>query len=90
MDSKLMQILYCQQLAPAITNSQQPAVTINLLDPGYCHSGIFAENEHVGIRISKKVLARSTEEGSRTLVAAVVAGNESTHGKYMSDAKVAR
>ena len=90
MDSKLLQILYCQQLAPAMTNSQQPAVTLNLLDPGYCHSGIFSENEHAGIRISKMILARSTEEGSRTLVAAVVAGNENLHGKYMSDAKIAR
>lgn len=90
MDSKLLQILYCQRLAPAMTASQKPRVTVDLLDPGYCHSGIFSENEHAGIRISKKVLARSTEEGSRTLVAAVVPGNENTHGRYMSDAKIAR
>ena len=85
-----MQILYCQHLAPAMSNSQKPKVTFNLLDPGYCHSGIFSENEHAGIRISKKFLARSTEEGSRTLIAAAAAGNENTHGKYMSDGKIAR
>ena len=90
MDSKLLQVLYCQHLAPAMANSPKPKVTLNLLDPGYCHSGIFSENEHAGIRISKKFLARSTEKGSRTLVAAVVAGNQNTHGKYMSDAKIAR
>ncbi len=90
MDSKLLQILYVQRLAPAMSSSQKPKVTLNLLDPGYCYSGIFAENEHAGIRLSKKMVARSTEEGSRTLVAAVVAGNEDTHGKYMSDAQIAR
>ena len=73
-----------------MADSGKPKVTLNLLDPGYCHSGIFSENEHAGIRISKKFLARSTEEGSRTLIAAVVAGNGNTHGKYMSDAKIAR
>ncbi len=90
MDSKLLQILYVQHLAPAMTDGQKQKITLNLLDPGYCHSGIFSENEHAGIRISKQFLARSTEEGSRTLVAAIVAGNENTHGKYMSDAKIAR
>lgn len=37
--------------------------------------------------IGKSLLARTTEVGSRTLVAAAAAGEES-HGKYMVDCRV--
>ena len=39
--------------------------------------------------IAKFLLARTTEAGSRTLVAAAAAGPE-THGKYMADCHVSR
>jgi retinol dehydrogenase-12 len=42
---------------------------------------------NVAAFIGKAILARSTEKGSRTLVAAVSAGEES-HGCYMADCKV--
>lgn len=38
--------------------------------------------------LMKLFLARTTEAGSRTLVASVIAGEES-HGQYMSDCEVA-
>jgi hypothetical protein len=37
--------------------------------------------------IGKRLIGRSTEMGSRTLVAAASAGEES-HGKYMTDCRV--
>ena len=40
-------------------------------------------------KIATFFLARSTEAGSRTLVAAAAAGDE-THGKFMADCHVSR
>ncbi len=40
------------------------------------------------MRLFTKILGRTTEVGSRTLVAGAIAGPES-HGQYMTDSKVA-
>jgi hypothetical protein len=45
------------------------------------------EQENYGFRIMEKLLARSTEEGSRALVHGLLAGQES-NGQYMSDCHV--
>lgn len=88
-DSKLLEVLYCQQFVEALNESKKPAITLNWLDPGFCHSEL-GRNPTFGSKVAKKILARTTEEGSRTLVAAVVPGNLATHGQYMSDAKIAK
>ena len=86
-----MQILYLRLLAAAMTRSAKPAVVLNFLSPGFCISDITKEQMHLGVRIARKVVARSTEEGSRSLVASVVReGAEKTHGEYMFDGVVAR
>ena len=59
---------------------------LNTLNPGLCHSEL-GRNAGLGLAIIKALLARTTEVGSRTLVAAAVAGQES-HGKYMTDGQV--
>ncbi|KAK7719830.1 hypothetical protein SLS64_002011 [Diaporthe eres] len=81
--SKLLEVLVIRQIAPRIKG----AVTLNMLNPGLCHSELSRESG-LGLAVMKFFLARSTEVGSRTLVAAGLAGEES-HGKYMSDAVVA-
>ncbi len=45
--------------------------------------------EKVMVGVVNSIVARSTEAGSRTLLAAAAAGDE-THGKYMTDCHVAR
>ena len=61
-----------------------------LLDPGYCVSGLAREMpNNVGVRAFEKIMARTTEEGSRTLVHAATRGPE-THGKYLNDCKIAK
>jgi retinol dehydrogenase-12 len=68
----------------------QEAVIINCLNPGLCHSSLRRSAIGVakwGLRAFKAVLARTTEEGARTHVAAAAAGKES-HGEYMSDCLV--
>jgi hypothetical protein len=88
--SKLLEILTIRELAPAMTASGKPQVIFHTLTPGFCYSellrhAIFPLN--VLAWIGKRLIGRSTEMGSRTLVAAASAGEES-HGKYMTDCKV--
>lgn len=81
--SKLLEVLVIRQIAPRIKGG----VVLNMLNPGLCHSEL-SRDAGLGLAVMKFFLARSTEVGSRTLVAAGLAGEES-HGKYMSDAVVA-
>lgn len=81
--SKLLEVLVIRQIAPRVKGG----VTLNMLNPGLCHSEL-SRDAGLGLAVMKFFLARSTEVGSRTLVAAGLAGEES-HGKYMSDAVVA-
>ena len=60
---------------------------MNFLNPGFCHSELARDVDAFMITVMKFLLARTTEVGSRTLVAAAAAGPES-HGKYMTDGKV--
>lgn len=81
--SKLLEILAVRQLAPQLRSS---GVTLNLVNPGFCHSDIGRETGLLHWLL-KAVLARTTEIGSRTLVAAGAVGKES-HGQYMTDGLV--
>jgi hypothetical protein len=80
--SKLLEVLIVRQIAlkPACSG-----VTPDMLNPGLCRSE-FARDGGKRLPIMKTLLARTTANGSRTLVAAAVARSES-HGKYMTDAK---
>lgn len=80
---KLLEILIVRQIAPRLAGS---GVILDTVNPGLCHSELVRD---VGLLLAvlKFFLARSTDVGSRTLVAAAEAGLES-HGKYMTDANV--
>ena len=84
--SKLLEILYCRELAARMTESKKPTVTLNYVNPGLCHSEL-ARNSGYTLAILKFFLARSTEVGSRTLVTAACAGHES-HGQYIDDSTI--
>lgn len=81
--SKLLEVLLVQELAGRVRGSE---VIINMLNPGFCHSQLGREMG-IGFKLMQLVLARSTEVGSRTLVAGAGAGLES-HGAYMTDSHV--
>ncbi|KAE9573991.1 hypothetical protein CGMCC3_g10004 [Colletotrichum fructicola] len=81
--TKLLQILVTRELALRLEGS---GVVVNMLQPGMCHSELTREDGWMTSML-KLVLARSTEVGSRTLVAAASAGIES-HGIYMRDGEV--
>jgi NAD(P)-dependent dehydrogenase (short-subunit alcohol dehydrogenase family) len=81
--SKLLEVLVIRKIAPML---QGKGVTLNMLNPGLCHSELGRE-AGLFLTVLKFFLARTTEVGSRTLVASACAGPES-HGKYMHDGKV--
>jgi len=85
MDSKLLDAFAARELA-----SHRPVergVVINYLTPGWCKSELGREQDGVGVRVATRAIARSTEVGSRTLVHAATAGEE-THGQFLMDSKI--
>ena len=96
--SKLLEVFFVRELAsyspPPSQRTQHGSgkakgkggVIINFLNPGLCHSEL-ARDAGWGLYLLKAVLARTTEHGSRTLVHASMAGEES-HGQYMSNCEV--
>lgn len=82
--SKLLEVLAVRELAPRISGS---GVVLNMANPGLCHSEL-ARDSGWSLWLLKLMFARSTEVGSRTLIAAASAGSES-HGAYMTDGTVA-
>lgn len=81
--SKLLEVLLVQELAARTRGSE---VIVNMLNPGLCHSQLGREMG-LAFMVFKLIVARSTEVGSRTLVAGASAGLES-HGSYMTDSHV--
>ncbi|KAK9489247.1 hypothetical protein V1508DRAFT_428593 [Lipomyces doorenjongii] len=81
--SKLLEVLVVREIASKLADSR---VILNMLNPGLCHSELAREGSW-RIWFLKLVLARTTEVGGRTLVAAATVDDES-HGGYMTDGKV--
>jgi retinol dehydrogenase-12 len=89
MVSKLLQVLAVRELGSLLgnSNSKSTEIIINCLTPGACRSDF--DWESVGIErfirnILSYVIGRSTEAGSRALLAGIAAGEES-NGGYMAD-----
>ncbi|GIJ84820.1 hypothetical protein Asppvi_003671 [Aspergillus pseudoviridinutans] len=81
--SKLLQVLILREI---VARMRDDSVVVNMLNPGLCHSQL---GRDLGFKLAlmKIVMARTTEVGSRTLLAGAAAGEES-HGAYMTDGKV--
>jgi len=90
--TKLLEVFMVRALASRMSSgphSDQPVI-LNCLNPGLCHSSLSREAKGlmaVMFTVMKFLLARTTEVGSRTLVASAEAGKES-HGQYMSNCVV--
>ena len=88
MVSKLLEIFYCRMLTTHLTDRNKPTITLNFPTPRFCKSELLKEAGW-GISIVKIFLARTTEVGSRTLVASACADHDS-HGQYMDTAQVTK
>lgn len=85
-DTKLLEILYGQRLAESLSASKKGRVSVNMVNPGWCISGLHPA-ESMSERMAQKLLARSTEEGAMLLVDAAAAEKaDKRHGKYLSEA----
>jgi retinol dehydrogenase 12 len=90
--SKLIVMLCVRELAARISDSstkqEMPMVIVSNIAPGWCRTDLFRnEDGGAGQKLALKVIGRSSEEGSRTLVHGAVAGKEA-HGQYLSECKV--
>ncbi|KAH7225194.1 hypothetical protein BKA60DRAFT_255570 [Fusarium oxysporum] len=90
--SKLLVVMLVRSIAAAMKegpHSAQPII-LNNVHPGLCESELDKDVKGLPrylLSIAKALVARKTEEGSRTLVHSAAAGEES-HGKYMSECRV--
>lgn len=92
--SKLLVIYACRELADKINGSAKKnsstAVVINTPNPSFCKSALMLGTDQgntTGAKVFEKLLARTTEEGSRTLVHGVISGPE-TNGQYLTNCHV--
>lgn len=90
--SKLLVMVCVRHLATLLTASStgsnaKPLVIVNNVAPGLCVTALFRHEETAASRAALKVVGRSSEEGSRTLVHGAIAGRES-HGAYLSEGMV--
>ena len=91
--SKLLVMLAFREMSERMRKSGKEGsrdVVLNTVAPGWCYSDLFREDPAIntmGMRVAMRMFARTTEEGSRCLVGAVVSGSES-HGQYLNDGKI--
>lgn len=88
--SKLLEVFTVRHIARNHPISQLN-VKVNTLTPGLCESELLRD-VNIFIKaiawVMKKLTARTTEVGSRTLVHGGVTAGEETHGKFMSTCNV--
>ncbi|KAB5575723.1 short-chain dehydrogenase/reductase-like protein [Coniochaeta sp. 2T2.1] len=90
--TKLLVVLLARELAARLPLSPQnnnPIVSV--VTPGFCKSRISRNLPlagRLGVGAFLAVIGRTTEVGSRTLVAAAAAGGRDTHGRYMESCRV--
>ncbi|KAH7237753.1 uncharacterized protein BKA55DRAFT_666461 [Fusarium redolens] len=82
--SKLIVLYITHEIAARLSASEKSSVIINAPNPSYCKSGLLREKQET---TPPDFMARSTEMGSRALVAGVLAGPES-NGQYMTNCQV--
>ncbi|KAJ4299951.1 hypothetical protein N0V90_005199 [Kalmusia sp. IMI 367209] len=86
--TKLMQVFLVREMAARLPKESTPVI-INCTNPGMCHSELSREIDGMQVRVAKFLLARTSEEGSRNLLAGAVSGLD-THGAYLDLGKVKR
>ncbi|KAI1608542.1 hypothetical protein EDD37DRAFT_653843 [Exophiala viscosa] len=83
--SKLILLLCVRGLAHRLDRTN---LTVNYVNPGWCKTELFRTHDGgFGGRLGLRLIGRTAEEGSRTLVHGISAGSES-HGKYVSECRI--
>ncbi|KAL2867462.1 putative short-chain dehydrogenase [Aspergillus lucknowensis] len=85
--TKLMDILIAEEMARIVPrdDSGSPLVVVNSVAPGFCKSDLLTREKAPWIlKVIQALVARSVEEGSKTLLHAATQGVES-HGKWLEN-----
>nr|XP_023908628.1 short chain dehydrogenase sol3-like [Quercus suber] len=85
--SKLLEVFACRQITQEHSVEQLGCI-LDFVNPGWCHSELMREMDSAAIDFVKRVMCRTTDEGSRTLVDAAVSHGPEVHGKYLSNQRV--
>lgn len=86
--SKLLVLYAVRELAERASASGKGSIIINAPNPSFCKSNLASESQGSrGYQTMEKLLARTSEEGSRVLVHGLLAGEES-NGQYLSNCQV--
>ncbi|KAF3761944.1 NAD(P)-binding protein [Cryphonectria parasitica EP155] len=86
--SKLLSIWIVREMAARMAPNDP--VVLNCINPGFCRTELFRHNTfplNYIVRCTLRLLGRTAEMGSRTVMAAAAAGRES-HGQYMDSCVV--
>ena len=91
--TKLLDILLVRELAERLDAASPGGspVVVNTANPGLCQSALFRDVFLVGrllVAALTSLIGRTSEQGSRALMAAVAGGRES-HGQYVDSAQLA-
>jgi NAD(P)-dependent dehydrogenase (short-subunit alcohol dehydrogenase family) len=86
--SKLLVLYAVRELADRAKASGKGLFILNSPNPSYCVSNLTRESRgSVGVKIGERLVARTTEEGSRTLYHGLFAGEES-NGQFLTNCHV--
>ncbi|KAL6857357.1 hypothetical protein J3F83DRAFT_751378 [Trichoderma novae-zelandiae] len=85
--SKLLVIYAVRETAERSKSSNKGRFILNTPNPSWCKSDLGKEMETAGYKMAEKLLARTAEEGSRTLVHGLLT-DETSHGHYLTNCHV--
>ncbi|PON29068.1 hypothetical protein TGAM01_v202176 [Trichoderma gamsii] len=85
--SKLLVLYATREIAERAKLSNKGKFIINAPNPSWCKSDLGKELESFGYNMAEKIMARSTEEGSRALVNGLLF-DETSNGQYLTNCKV--
>lgn len=86
--SKLLEIWLVREMASRM--SPNDPVIVNCLSPGFCSTELFRHNPfplNYIVKCTLRLLGRTSEMGSRTLLASAAA-DRSSHGRYLDSCVV--
>ena len=83
--SKLLQVLWVQELA---SKTQPSEVIINTVNPGLCWSSLHRDQDEFGLRFFKHLCAWTSAQGGHCIVDAAIVKQAESHGGYVSGQKM--